>query len=101
MYDCRGRSGRQRPDRILVLQTGQARQRPARHGSSAYRIRNAYRRQDRRRLLRRAREGLMSSYSPNINIIIATNKVVILASIIDDKLSFVPNLQAVSTLLPL
>ena len=56
--DRRGRSRRQRADRILVLQAGEACQWGAHHGAAAHRRRHARRHHDRRWLLRGAREGL-------------------------------------------
>ena len=49
MRDRRGRPGGEGPDRLLLLQAGEARQRRARHGAAAHRGRHAHRRQHRRR----------------------------------------------------
>ena len=54
----RDRAGDEGPDGLLVLQARQALERRARHGAAAHRARNAHRHPDRRRQLRRARQGL-------------------------------------------
>ncbi len=54
----RGRCGGEGPDRVLLLQARQARERPARDDPAPHRRRHPHRRQHRRRLLRRARQGL-------------------------------------------
>ncbi len=56
--DRRGRPGGQGSDRLVVLQAGQARERPARHDPAAYRRRNAHRHQHQRRQLHRTRQRL-------------------------------------------
>ena len=48
----------QEPDGVLLLQAGPSLQRRAHHGAAAHRLRHPHRGGDRRRLLRRARQGL-------------------------------------------
>ena len=55
----RGRPGGEGPDRVVELQAGDPGERHPRHGAAARRVGHPHRRQHRRRLLRRTRQGLM------------------------------------------